>query len=156
MINILNRYFTYFPFLDSRETRSELVLGKRDWKYGQTCFVTTTVNRRSTFCCVKWVPLLISSFLRKAKKIISEICSQMSWRNTSGKLSVQLLIPDAFSRTQTVVKERYFFEIACDAIICDPPTTIHHLINNMLLKMIDRTFIYCYTQFKLMEEITIL
>ena len=52
------------------ETRSELVLGKRDWKYGQTCFVTTTVNRRNTFCCVKWFPLLISSFLRKAKKII--------------------------------------------------------------------------------------
>jgi hypothetical protein len=26
------------------ETRSELFWGKRDWKYGQTCFVMTTVN----------------------------------------------------------------------------------------------------------------
>ena len=107
--------------VDLEETRLELVLGKRDWKYGQTCFVTTTVNRRNTFRCVKWVPLLISSFLRKRKKLY-EICSQLSWRNTLGKLSVPLLVPDAFSRTQTVVDIR--FAISCDrmrshAIACD-------------------------------------
>ena len=33
-----------------------------------------------------------------------------------GKLSVPLLVPDAFSRTRTVVKERFFFKIACDCL----------------------------------------
>jgi len=108
--------FLRIPRFLQEETRSELVLGKRDWKYGQTCFVTTTVNRRNTFCCVNWVPLLISSYLRKAKKIINEICSQLSWRNTLGKFSVPLLVPNAFSRTWTVVKERFFFDIACDRL----------------------------------------
>jgi len=55
-------------FAVEEETHSELVLGKRDWKYGQTCFVMTTVNRRNSFCCVKWVPLLISSFFEKGEK----------------------------------------------------------------------------------------
>ena len=103
------------------EPRSELVLGKRDWKYGQTCFVTTTVNRRNTFCCVKWVPLLISSFLRKAKKSIWNLFTVVVKKHF-GKLSVPLLVPDAFSRTRTVVDIR--FAIACDcmrshAIPCD-------------------------------------
>ena len=43
---------------------------------------------------------------------------------TLGKLSVPLLVPGAFSRTQTVVDIRFFFEIACDhmrlyVIACD-------------------------------------
>ncbi len=120
------------------ETRLELVLGKRDWKYGQACFVTTTVNRRNTFCCVKWVPLLISSFLRKAKKIIWNLFTVVVKKHF-GKLSVPLLVPDAFSRTRTVVDIR--FEISCNcmrshaiscnlmwshAITCDRMRSLRH------------------------------
>ena len=60
----------------------------------------------------------------KGEKNNNEICSQLLWRNTLGRLSVPLLVPDAFSRTQTVVDIRFFFEIACDRmrsheIACD-------------------------------------
>ena len=142
-------------FFLQEETRSELVLGKRDWKYGQTCFVTTTVNRRNTFCCVKWVPLLISSFLRKAKKIINEICSQLSWRNTLGKLSVPLLVPDAFSRTWTVVKERFIsrsLAIACDclrslAIACDS-MRLHEIALSRVVLLCDAI---CFSHYNAMS-----
>ncbi len=61
--------------------------------------------------------------------------TQLSWRNSSGKLSVPLLIPGVFSRTQTVEDRKVFFRdrmtlhaIACDRsnIACNRMQSLRH------------------------------
>ena len=60
----------------------------------------------------KMIPASHFFLFEKGEKNNNEICSQLLWRNTLGRLSVPLLVPGAFSRTRTVVDIR--FAISCN------------------------------------------
>ena len=79
-------------------------------------------EQKKHFLLCKMSPASHFFLFEKGEKNNNEICSQLLWRNTLGRLSVPLLVPDAFSRTQTVADIR--FAISCDrmrshAIACN-------------------------------------